>query len=83
MIHRLKTWPGPFEAIRLGAKKHEIRVNDRGFATGDLLRLEEWDPDTEAYTRRIMIMRATYITFGGQWGLPDNLCVMSIERVER
>jgi hypothetical protein len=95
--HVLKTWPEPFQAILDGRKRHEIRVDDRGFAVGDVLNLKEWDPSpvmctvtpystvpTErpaGYTGREVNVRVTYLTPGGKWGLPEGLCVMSIEAV--
>ena len=78
MIHDLKTWPGPFTAIAMGEKRHEIRKADRPFAVGDVLHLREWDPSTGTYTGRGMHKAVTYLTPGGQWGLPDGLCVMSL-----
>jgi hypothetical protein len=51
--HELKTWPKYFAAIRSGAKKFEIRRNDRDFAIGDTLILQEFDPDLDAYTGQV------------------------------
>jgi hypothetical protein len=42
--HHLKTHPGPFADVLAGLKQFEIRKNDRAFAVGDVLVLEEWDP---------------------------------------
>src|SRR5690606_28445539 len=42
--HDLKCWPEPFRAIVAGAKRHEFRRDDRGYALGDVLYLYEWDP---------------------------------------
>jgi Domain of unknown function (DUF3850) len=80
VLHELKTWPNPFEAIEAGTKHHEIRTNDRHFVQGDRLRLREWDPSTEKYTGRERTVGVSYASYGGAWGLPDDLCVMSIER---
>ena len=79
--HVLKTWPGPFGALASGAKRYEIRKNDRAFALGDTLRLQEWDPFTKEHTGRELFGRVTYITEGGEWGLPSDLCVMSLSSV--
>lgn len=82
--HDLKTWPAPFAAVWHGTKHHEIRKNDRGFAVGDFLYLHEYEP--KGYSGR-MTLRAicavvTYMSEGGTWGLPADLCVMSIEVIE-
>lgn len=87
-VHELKTWPGPFAAVLSGEKRHEIRVNDRGFAVGDVLQLREWVPNLgilpadappyDGYTGRYMAVNVTYITRGGEWGMPADLCVMTI-----
>ena len=42
IVHELKTWPRPFEAVWQGAKRAEMRRDDRGFEAGDLLVLREW-----------------------------------------
>ena len=78
VVHDLKTWPEYFSAMRLGIKKFELRANDRNFKIGDILKLEEWSPDTGKYTGRFMLVRVTYL-IQGAFGLPDNVCVMSIE----
>jgi hypothetical protein len=77
-VHRLKTWPEPFEGVRSGRKPYEIRKNDRDYAVGDVLVLEEWLPATGAYTGRRQVRRVTYMTAGGQWGLPADLCVLGM-----
>lgn len=93
MVHALKCWPDDFDAIVRGEKTHEARFDDRGFAVGDTLRLREWTPDepyscdwlasehglTGTYTGRDHDVTVTHIT-RGQYGLPENLAVMSIRR---
>lgn len=49
-VHELKCWPKYFAAIRAGEKNFEIRRNDRDFQVGDMLVLQEFDPETDAYT---------------------------------
>jgi len=80
MIHTLKAWPAAFRAVKNGTKTHEIRVADRPYAVGDSLLLHEWDNVTGAYTGYLCLVEVTFITPGGEWGLPDNLCVMSIRK---
>lgn len=43
-LHALKTHPHWFALTVSGAKRFEIRKNDRRFRAGDLLELHEWDP---------------------------------------
>jgi hypothetical protein len=88
VTHILKCWPGEFEAVRCGEKLHEIRRNDRDFSVGDSLILREFIPTGEreltgetigTFTHREILRRVTYITPGGSWGLPNELCVLSIK----
>ena len=76
--HDLKAWPEPFQAVYERRKPYEIRVNDRDYQVGDILFLREWSPEDYAYTRRSLRVRVTYMTRGGEWGLPPELCVMGI-----
>lgn len=78
MRHELKTWPKQFHAILDGHKKYEIRVNDRNYTEGDELMLQEWDPKIQQYTGRFLLANVTYMTRGGEWGLSENMCVMSL-----
>lgn len=84
-IHELKTWPEPFEALIAGRKLYEIRRDDRGFMVGDEIVLLEYDPSHRGTmsipigaTGRWVRARVTYKTPGGSWGLPADLCVLSL-----
>jgi len=77
--HELKAWPAEFQAIMSMRKRHEVRVNDRGFKEGDELLLREWNPKTKQYTGAYIVADVTYLTKGGEWGIPDGLVVMSIK----
>lgn len=87
MKHGLKTWPVPFRAMLARQKLHDVRrTTDRSFDVGDVLRYREWVPDAPAdprtdgkYTGRELYARVTYVTRGGDWGLPPDLCIMSIQ----
>jgi hypothetical protein len=88
MTHLLKIWPGEFEAVASGCKMHDVRRADRQFAVGDSLILREFvpsgasDPKTREslgiYTGQQILRRVTYITPAGSWGLPTDVCVLSL-----
>lgn len=80
--HDLKTWPEPFRAIVRRQKTHEVRRADRDFQVGDVLHLLKWDPQRDLYPGGSTDVRVTYISAPGTWGLPADLCVMSIERID-
>lgn len=77
--HELATWPEEYEATRKGEKTFEYRRNDRGFEVGDILYLKEYHPQSETYTGRDIHAMVRYILHGGNLGVPDDFCVMSIE----
>jgi len=78
-VHKLKTWPEYFQAVKSGRKAFEVRRNDdRDFCVGDVLHLQEWSPVSESYTGGEWYGMITYILPGGQFDLPGNLCVMSL-----
>ncbi|EJL6428072.1 DUF3850 domain-containing protein [Vibrio cholerae] len=49
-VHELKIIPFYFELQLSGAKRFEVRCNDRNYQVGDILNLNEWDG--ENYTGR-------------------------------
>lgn len=77
MLHKLKTWPQPFEAVVSGAKRYEVRRDDRAFQVYDELLLQEWNQDTLTYTGREVRVTVTYIT-AGQFGVAADHVVMSL-----
>jgi len=79
--HELKTWPDHFQAVVDGRKCFELRQNDRHFCVGDRLRLREFSL-SEGYTGREAEADVVYIVYGGQSGLPEGLCIMSLGNVE-
>lgn len=78
MKHDLKCWPDQFKRIRAGQKTHEVRRADRPYAVGHVLALREWDPATETYSGEQLLAAVTHLTEPGTFGLPPDLCVMSI-----
>lgn len=76
-VHDLKCWPGPFEEMRVGRKRFEYRKNDRDYREGDILHLREWCEPGQ-YTGRADRYLVEYVLGGGQFGVPDDYCVMSV-----
>lgn len=60
MIHQLKTTENYFKDITSGNKTFEVRNNDRNFAVGDFLALNEIDESNE-YTGRSCLAEVSYI----------------------
>lgn len=80
--HRLKIWPGMFEAVLSGRKTAEFRTNERGFIASDSIVLEEWNPETESYTGRTQEVAVTHVVNGPDFGIPTGYCMLSIQCVE-
>jgi len=78
-IHTLKIWQEYYSQVISGNKKFEIRNNDRDFQVGDVLILQEYDPDVDSYTGEMVSAKITYITNFGQ---KENYVVMSIELID-
>jgi hypothetical protein len=76
-IHHLRCWPAYFADVRRGDKPFEIRRADRDFQVGDVVLLEEWDPDmgaardAEGYTGQTTEGTITCVVVSGS--LPDFL----------
>lgn len=79
MIHELKTWPEPFAAVLAGAKRFEVRRDDRGFGVGDRLVLREFDPDAARYSGRVIVAEVPYLVRGPSWGIPEGIVIMSLD----
>lgn len=81
-IHELKCWPQPFFDVASGAKRCEVRQNDRDFRVGDRLFLRCWDPEREGYTGQDCVVEVTHVLCGPDWGLSAGLVVMSVVLLE-
>jgi ASC-1-like (ASCH) protein len=81
MNHELKTWSEYFIAILSGEKKFEVRKNDRDYKVGDTLILKEWNCGLAEYTGAVLEVKVKYILYGGQFGINEDFCVMSIEKI--
>ena len=78
--HVLKSWPDSFRDVSSGAKCFEWRKNDRQFQASDTLLLREWSPPINVYTGHVLEVRVTFIQKGGQFGIPEDYCILGIER---
>jgi len=81
MTHKLKTWPQYFYAVWDGRKTFEYRdAFDRDFQVGDTLILQEYDPNTGAYSGRSIDCDVTYIL---RDEIPGTFVVMAIKPMAR
>jgi ribosomal protein S17 len=56
-----KVWPEFFQKIADGDKTFEVRLADFECKEGDVLVLREWNPETKAYTGRVLEKKVTYV----------------------
>ena len=77
-IHDLKSWPKEFVSLVGRVKRHEVRRCDRDYQVGDWLMLREWNPETKKYSGNKLFREITHITPAGAFGLPEDVCVLSV-----
>jgi len=56
-----KAWPELFEKVAAGKKNFDLRLNDFEINEGDMLVLEEWDPEKKEYTGRTIEKKVGYV----------------------
>lgn len=78
--HDLKIWSQYYTMILDGSKPWEIRKNDRNFQKGDLLRLNEYNPETEKYTNRKVVRVITNVVTTAP-GLMEGYCILSTSKL--
>lgn len=62
MKHELKIWPQYYQAVADGSKTFEVRKNDRGFQKGDIVELNEWDPEEGDFTAQdTLVFKIGYV----------------------
>lgn len=59
MIHALKEHCKHFEDLIWGRRTYEVRFADRPYREGDLLALNEYNPDLDTYTGRSCLVQVT------------------------
>lgn len=60
-----------------------MRYNDRDFKVGDILVLEEYDPDAGLFTGASIRVKVSFILYGDAdytFGVAPDYCIMSICR---
>jgi hypothetical protein len=60
-VHDLKTWTCYYRDVATGRKPFEVRLNDRDFRAGDVLRLRDWNVETETYTGHECYRAVSYV----------------------
>lgn len=80
-VHRLKTVKPFFDDVRCNRKTFEVRKNDRDYAEGDYLVLDE-TYDSGEYTEVKPIVRlVTYLLPGGLFGIEPGHVVLGIDEL--
>lgn len=80
MIHNLKIEENYLKRLLSGEKKAEVRINDRDYQKGDLLRFKEFRFDKEFKSDKEYLFEITHIHYG--LGMKGNFVVLSIKHVE-
>lgn len=77
MRHEKKVWPEYFQKILDGEKTYELRLADWECTPGDILVLQEWNPETKQFTGRTLEKEVTYV------GKTKNMIFWPKEDVEK
>jgi Domain of unknown function (DUF3850) len=81
-IHELKIWPVHLEDLARGRKTFEVRsTKDRTFNLGDMLFLNEYDPEKRVYSGRQLRVMVTGAYTG--IGVAPGFAVLSLANLER
>jgi hypothetical protein len=80
--HVLKTWPAQFIAILNDFKKADFRKADRDFRVDDPIAFVEYNPSSKVYTKLWCKCKITHIEHGGNFGIPEGYCMLSINKEE-
>ncbi len=77
MRHEKKIRPEYFQKILDGEKTYELRLADWECNPGDILVLQEWNPETKQFTGRSLEKEVTYV------GKTKNMTFWPKEDVEK
>lgn len=74
--HYLKICPEYYQQVKKRKKKFEIRFNDRDYQVGEILILQEFNPQTQSYTgAQNIIALVTYVLQNEQFLQPGYVCM--------
>ena len=83
-VHQVKSWSHFYDAIVAGAKRHDLRKDDRNYQVGDVLNLRQYDNIKGEYTGEECLAEISYIT-NNQYPcafsssiLPQDYCILSL-----
>ena len=80
--HKLKCWTPYYLAAVSGDKKFDVRADDRGFQKGDIILLEQFDPDKMQYVCSSrgqpysIEKEIKYILTGGRFGIEPGYVIL-------
>jgi len=80
--HYLKTWPEYFRTMKNGSKTFEMRENDRDYSVGDILVLQEYDPEKGYTGSDDITLDVTYV-LGRQPFVPEGYVCMAVKEKAR
>lgn len=81
--HMLKSTTNHFDAVWNGTKKMETRKADRDFYIGDNILLQEYDPNTDRWSGREILVKVSSILTGTEYGIMPGYVILSIEVLEK
>ncbi len=78
--HELDCWPDFFWPIVRGEKNFEYRLDDRGFAVGDCLKLHCLSDNQQGAVRsgESITRNISFKLAGGRFGVAPGYCVLSL-----
>lgn len=84
MTHVLKTTYEAWHAVESGAKRFEVRKNDRLYQTGDIVELQclRQGDCSLLYSSQTLRFRVGFVLHGGQFGLQDGYVAFQLEPME-
>ncbi len=80
--HHVKCWPRFYKAIDNGTKPFEVRFDDRNYRVGDILIIQEYDPESNYFSGNEVSREITYKVNGRAFGIQEGFCVLGLKAIE-